>query len=489
MNALALRSGLGLAAGAAQPSRPRRRLRNRWGSLVACATSAAFLSVVAAEATAQAGSVVLTVEDALERAVEHNPQYQQALNRIQLAGPQARQAWGAFLPSLSLSYNTGQSYSRRSTAFDNFDNPIERQNVRTIGNSSASQSVSLALDLFRGGSRFYQIGQARAQARVTRRAGERELNRVLAEVRRHFLAAQRHQARLAVERQLLAERERDAELTHSRFDLAAIGRSDMLAAELDLETQRTAVEQARATFDKSLLSLKSAIGDPLLAELDVDGTAPTPFDPAELDVDGIVAHAMEASPRAAETRATLAVQQASLKSSRAARWPTFSISGSFSRSSYAAETAALFDISPADMTGGVSFSLSVPVFRRFETSFAIAQAAVEVKNAMETIRLTELEIEREIRGHVVDLESAWRTATERARRLEIADQRLAIVREEYELAAKSVEELRTAIRERASALRDAVDQSYEFATVLVALYEAAGLSGRPGEASFAGLPN
>lgn len=460
-----------------------------WAPLAVCVAGPSVLPAAAGQAAAQEKVVVLTLEGALKRAAEHNPQYRQAQNRIELSGPQARQAWGAFLPSLSLSYNTGQSYSRRSTAFDNFDNPIQRQEVRTIGNSSATQSVSLSLDLFRGGRRFHQIGHARAQARVTRRAGERELNRVLAEVTRHFLAAQRQKARLGVEEQLLAERERDAELTRRRFDLAAIGRSDVLAAELDLEAQRTAAETARAEFDKSLLSLKSAVGDPLLSAIDVGGTAPELFDPAELDVDGIVAQAMDGNPRATEARATLAVRQASLKSSRASRWPTVSVGGSFRRSAYAAETAALFDMSPGDMSGGFSFSLSVPVFQRFENSFAIAQADVEVKNALETIRQTELEIEREIRAHVVDLEAAWRGATERARRLEIANRRLEIVRQEYGLAAKSAEELRTAIRERAAALRDAVDQSYQFATVLVALYEAAGLSGGPDEMSAAGLRN
>ncbi len=435
---------------------------------------------------------MLTLDEALKRAAEHNPQYRQALNRIGLAGPQARQAWGAFLPNLNLSYGTGHSFSRRSSAFDNFGNPIEREVTKTVTSSDASQGISLSIDLFRGGRRFHAIGQARAQADVSRRGGERELNRVMAEVRRNFLAAQRQKARLVVEEQLLAEREGDAELTRRRFDLAAIGRSDVLAAELDLETQRTAVNQARTTFDKSLLALRSNIGDPALAEIDVDGTAPEVFDPAELNVGDIVAHALEANPRVVEARATLAVQRASLKSSRAGRWPTISLSGSVRRSIFASNNGALFNLNPKDMAGGGSLNVSIPVFQRFETSFAIAQAEVEVRNATETIRQTELETEREIRGFFVDLEAAWQGATERARRLEIAGQRLDIVREEYELAVKSVEELRAAIRERASALRDSVDQSYEFATVLVALYEAAGLLGgdpSPDDPSPGGLRN
>ncbi len=455
------------------------RVRARRSALLAWAWLAA-LSALPAVAAAQQEVTVLTLEEALARAARHNPQYRQALNRVELAGPQARQAWGAFLPNLSLSYNTGQSFSRRSTAFDNFDNPIERQDVKTIKNSSASQGASIAVDVFQGGRRFHDLARARAQAEMTRRAGDRELNGIQAVTRRHFLAAQRQKAKLAVEEELLAERERDMDLARSRFEIAAIGRSDVLAAQLDLEAQQTAVNNARAALGKALYELRANLGDPSLGEIDVDGAAPRVFDPAELDVDELVARAMEASPRVDEARASLSVQQASLRSEKATRWPTLTVTGSFRRSSYASKSAALFDMSPRDVSGGVSVSMSVPIFRQFQTSFAIAQADVEMRNATESIRQIELDVERQVRVQFVDLESAWRSATELARRLDVAERRLAIVREEYELAVKSVEELRAAVRERASALRDSVDQSYEFAAVLVSLHEAAGLFGRPG---------
>lgn len=463
----------------ARLSRDRRRAA--WGrtsplaALAALATLAAPLVLAAQEPP----PTVLTLEDALARAAQHNPRYRQALNRVELAGPQARQAWGAFLPSLSLSYSTGQSFSRRSTAFDNFDNPIEREVVRTITSSSASQGASVSVDLLQGGRRFHDIARARAEAEATRRAGDGELNTIQAATRRHFLVAQRQKAKLAVEEQLLAERQRDMGLSESRFQLAAIGRSDMLAAQLDLESQQTAVADARAAFEKALVELHANLGDPSLGRIDVDGTAPEVFDPNELDIDGIIARAVAQSPRVAEARATLSAQQAALRGQRATRWPTLSVSGSVRRSSYASENSALFDLSPKDMSGGVSLSVSVPVFRQFQTSYSIAQADVQVRNATETIRQTELDVERQIRTQFVDLRTAWRSATERTRRLEIAEQRLAIVSEEYALAVKSVEELRAAIRERASALRDAVDQSYAFANVLVGLYEAAGQFGAP----------
>ena len=435
---------------------------------------------LAAQETRQAGEhvVVLTLYDALTRAADYSPLYRQAVNRMDLAEPQEREALGAFLPDLNLRYGTGQNFRRERTALDFFGNPIENQDPGIITSSSASQSISVGLELFRGGRRFHAVGQARAQARVDRRTAERELNTILAEVQRQFLIAQRQKARLAVELELLAARERDAEVTRRRFELAAIGRSDLLATELELETQRVTVTQARGNFDKGLLSLRKAIGDPSLGALDVAQQEPEPFDPAVLDIDDLVLRAKVESPRVGAAQSAMAVRQAALKSEKAGRWPTLSLVSSFSRSSYEQDRAALFDLNPNDFAGGLSLSISIPVFSRFATSRGIAAADVELRNASETIRQTELELEEQIRTRYVDLETAWASVRERSRKLEIASERLGIVQEEYRLATKSIEDLRLAVREEAFALRDAVDQRYEFAAALVGLYEAAGIVAR-----------
>ncbi len=421
---------------------------------------------------------VLSLRDALGRAAEHNPQYRQALNRMDLVGPAEREALGAFLPNLSVSYGTGQSFRRERTAVDFFGNIIENQDGGIASSSRATQGVSASVLLFSGGSRFHAVGQARAQARVDRRTAERELNTILAEVQRQFLVAQRQKARLEVEMELLAARERDVEAARTRFELVAIGRSDLLATELELEAQRVAVTRARGDHDKGLLALRRAIGDPSLVALDVAQQLSDPFDPADLDVGGLVGRAMEESPRVRAAEAALAVRQSALSSQRARRWPTLSLSSNFGRSSFGDERSKLFDVNPSDFAGSVSLSVSIPIFTRFETTRAIAAADVELRNANETIRQAENELEEQVSIRYVDLETAWATVRQRARALEIATQRLEIVREEYRLAAKSIEDLRTAIREEAGARRDAVDQRFEFAVALLGLYEAAGIVGR-----------
>lgn len=425
--------------------------------------------------TSGEGVVVLSLQDALERAMAHNPEYRQAVNRIGLEAPRGRQAWGAFLPNLSVSFGTNQSFRREAAALDFFGNPIANQEIRTVGSSYSNQGANMQINLFRGGQRFHALGEARAQADVTRLTGQRALDRVLAEVQRQFLAAQRHKGRLAVELDLLAARERDVAFTTRRFELAAIGRSDLLATQLELESQRASVTRARGDFEKGLLALQKAIGDPGISTLDVEDGDPAAFDPATLDLEGLIDMALQASPRMGEAEAALAVRQAVARRQKASRWPALTLSSSVSRSAYARDQDALFDFNPQDFSGSIGLSVSVPLFTRFETSTAIAEASVEARNAAEGVRQAELDLREEVQSRYVDLKTAWATLQERDRRLEIAGERLRIVREEYGLAIKSIEDLQAAVQEEASAIRDAVDQRYEFALALVGLYEAAGL--------------
>ena len=417
----------------------------------------------------------LSLRDALARTVESNPEYRKALNRMELEGPTVRAAWGAFLPELEVSYGTGQAFARERSWIDFDGTRIENPEIRTRVTSYANQVASLSVDLFRGGGRFHALEQARATARVSRLSGAEELNRILADVQRQFLLAQRDKAGLAVEETLLAERRRDFERSRRLFELDLITRSDLLGAELELEAQRSVVVEARGSLDKSLLALWRSIGDPSIEVLDVERHLPEPFDPAGIDVERLVERALDEGAVAGVAEATVAVNRAALKARRASRWPGLTLFSNLNRRAYETDRAALFDLNPGGFNGGVGFSVSIPLFDRFGTSRGISEAAVELRNANETVRQTAVELEERIRARYVDLGTAWEVLRERSRRREIAAERLDIVRREYELDTKTIEDLRAAIREDAIALRDEVNQRYEFASALVGLHETAGI--------------
>lgn len=452
-------------------------MRSLWKSLTAgsvvVATTATGGMPVAAQAPVE--PAVLSLQDALTRALEHSPQYRQALNNLELAGPQSRRAWGGFLPSLNASYGTGESFRRETTALDNFGNPIENPQAETVFSSSSGQGVSLGVDLFQGGRRFHELGRARADAEVTRRAGEQELNDVLRDVQGQFIEAQKQRALLAEEEELLQGRRRDLELTQRLYELASKTRSDLIGSELELEQQRVAVGRSRGEYQKALLALKRVIGDPALGDVDVDGGGPEVFDPAGIEITQLLQEAMSASPTVREAMASSNSSQAALKVERSSRWPSLSLNSNLNRQSFGRNEDALFDFGPRDFSGSIALQVSIPLFSRFETSYQIAQADVAFRNSVERVRQVELQVEEDVQAKYVDLQTTWSTVQQSARGLELAEERLRIVREEYRLAAKSFEDLQLAVRQAGQARRDVVNERFAFFQALLDVHHAAGV--------------
>lgn len=457
-----------------------RSLRWTGGTAATLVALAVAVSVPGARASGQEAqpATVIELQTALSMAAEHSPRYRRALNTIQLAEPESRQAWGSFLPTLNASLGTSQFFRRETQALDFFGNPIENPQTETVFSSQSQQGLSLGVDLFRGGARFHELGQARAQGEARRSLGERELNAVLAGVHRQFLEAQKQRQLLGLEEELLAARQRDLEMTQRLFDLTTKNRSDLLGTQLEVETQRAAVRRVIGEYEKALLSLRTAIGDRDLLDIDVADTAPVTFDPATLDVEDLVERALSASPRVREVHATSRANQAALKGQRSTRWPSVSLNTFVGRSSFGLDQNALFDVNPEDFGGSIGLSFSIPLFQRFETSYQIATADATYRNSLEDLREMELQVEEEVRGRFLDLQTAWATLRQSATGQEIADERLRIVREEYRLAGATFEDLQAAIRTAAEARRTALEERYAFASALVDLYEAAGIVAR-----------
>ncbi|MDE2874084.1 MAG: TolC family protein [Gemmatimonadota bacterium] len=428
---------------------------------------------------------VLTLQDALMRASQFNSQYRQALNQIEL-GKHPRQRWWAnLMPNLGLSYSTGLGLRRQPYYVDFEGRPTEVADVRTVRSSNYSQgaNVNLTLD---PGQRYYQFRRTQAQARQSRTSAEQRLNSTLATVQRLYLDAQNSQAQLQVEEALLADRQLDLAEKESRFELLRASRSDLLSAELDLENQRIRVRTAQGAVDKALLALRTAIGDPELGALEIEREPPAPFDPSTLDLAELVARAGRESPSVIAAESDLAVQRAALNSAKALNWPSVTVNTTVSSAAYGEEYTELFGakFDNVEINGRASLSVIVPltnilpIFDGFAKSYDVASATMSYRNAEMSYQQTMLQVEESVRSKYLDLETAWENVLQRERAREVASDRLAIVREEYLLATKGIEELRGAIREEADARRQEVDQRFTFATALLALYEELGIVAR-----------
>lgn len=476
---------------------PELRRRTRLGALLLLTgalvpAAAGGASLAAQQARMEPGARVLTLREALNLATRNNPQYLRALNRLELLGPRQRQAWASFLPSLNAGYSTGQGV-RREVSWVGFDGrPTENPTPSWIGSSNANMSLSMDLDIFDGGRKVHEWRRTQAGVRADRLNARAELDGVLADVHTRFLTLQRQQARLALETDLLADRQQDLDLTQRRFELALDRRTDLLAREFDVEQQRANLRDAQGRVETAMNNLRVAIGDPSLLALEVEEPLPEPFDPASLDLEGLVARALSQNPSVRAQEAQVSSSQASVRIQNSLWWPRVTARSTWGRSAYETGPSALFDMQPGRTPSGNAswgFSFTVPLFDGFQRSYSAASARVDLRNANESLRQARLQLELDVKTMHAELTTAWETLVLRDRALELASDRLEMMRDEYQLANVDIQSLRSAIADEASAQREAVDQRFAFALALLALYRAVGTVGEELGIETVPLPN
>ncbi len=418
---------------------------------------------------------VLSLEDALELARQNNPVLRQAINELELTPAGMRAAWGAFLPSLSLSLGTNVNLNRRLQAEDYFGNPIANPNVEWVTASSSSQSVSAQLDLFEGGARFHQRGAERARGIARARRVEAEMIATGARVATSFHETVRQSDLLQLEMAILEGKRLDLESTTRLFELAVGSRVDVLAAELEIQQQERAVRQAENEHAKAVLALRAEIVAPDMGAFTTRGTLPEPFDPAVLDETELIVRALEQSPLIRQNRSEVDVGRASLSAVRSARLPTISLGTYFFQDAYGQEYTAAFKPFATDSRyASARLSLSIPVFTGFSTERNIAEAQVQLANAEEGVRQTRLEIERDVRSRLIDLRGAWDSYRLAERSSEIAEERLRLAREGYRLTTVTFADLQLAIEGAANERRTAINARYDFVAARIELEQVVG---------------
>jgi outer membrane protein len=450
---------------------PIRGDRRRWalGLLLASCTVLPGVSAGAQEVP------VLSLEEALQRARQHNPDYQIAQNDLELSRSGRREALGAFLPNLSLSAGSGLSFNRQLVSTDNFGNPIENPITKWQTSSSSSQYLGGSITLFEGGQRFNQLSIQGAQARAREATAASRLRTLQSEVVRVYHQAQAQQATLRVEEDLLEGRQLDLELTRRMFDLAGATRVEVLAAELNVRRQELRIEQTLAQVQQGILSLRRVIGDPELEVFGLSEVLPEPFDPQSLNADDLVARAQASSPVVLQQLAQLEVGAAQAKVARGSRWPSLSMSFGFNQRTFAQEREALFDVWPDQgRYGSTSFSLSIPIFSRFQTSARIAEAQVALDNAQENLRKTRLQVEEDVRSRLISLQTAYQGYQIALRSREIAQERLRLAREQFRLGSRTFNELQRDIDDAAAAEREVITQLSGFVAARANLEETVG---------------
>ncbi len=328
----------------------------RW--VRACLATVICLSGLAAAQTTR-----ITLEQALQLALDNNPAIKAA--RTQIDQNKAQEVTAGLRPNPLLSWDA---------QFVPFFNPslFSTNTLDTL----QQFDIGAGYLIERGGKRLRRLDAARDQTSVTR-AQIADMERTLRfNVAQQFVSALLAESNLAFALEDLKSFRQTVKINDERFQAGDISKGDFLKIKVQLLQFQTDVKSARLAKVQALTSLRQAIGyDAVARDYDVDGDLI--YAPVKENLDDLQALALRERPdaRAAQLGVTAAHSQVALAQANGKQ--DLNVSFDYSHVSSAS-------------TGSMFFNIPLAIFNRNQgeiarTRFAQTQAEFTLKATNETV--------------------------------------------------------------------------------------------------------
>lgn len=487
--------------------------------LISCAAAMLLLAV---PAIAQNAPASLTLDEALQLALQHNPDYRAQLNDEGVASWGVRSAYANFLPGATVS--GGLSYQEGGQA------RIGGFTAGDIGLSStpdyyySSYSVSVGMGL--SGADFYQVGREKASLRSLRASLESAGQTLEANVTRQYLAVLRSRDAVALARSELERAVANQSLADARFSVEAATAIEAKQAAVERGRAEVGVLRAEAVLHNQRVRLLELVGLDVSADVELTSDIPV-FEP-QWSLDSLLDAAMASQPELAAARASTAAADAGVGMARSAFWPSLSLStglAGYTRrvgsdqylidQARASANRAVQDcqginlilerlsppVQPEDCSKyefteemrrtvlsqndqfpfnfvgeplSVSLGVSLPVFQGLDRKRQLEASRSQAEDARWQLRARELATRARVETSYRDLTTAFEAVRLEERNLELARDQLRLARERYRLGAAAFLELMEAETLMARADREYLLGVYTFQEALTALEHAVG---------------
>jgi len=305
----------------------------------------------------------VTLPEAVRRALDVQPAVVQARGAVTNAGWQKRAAYGAFLPTVSLT----------STA--------SRQNDTTVGGIGVkippgiytyNTGLTASVDLFTGFKRLASYRNADATEDAADAGLANQRYQVTAATQQLFFTALADEELVRVAQAQVQRAQEERQISVNKFQAGAATRSDTLTSTVDLGNAQLALLQAQANLATAQANLARQIG--------VDGTVRAVPDsqlPTLPDTTGLRAAALQQAPAVTQATAQERAASASTWTSRSQFWPK--LTATYNTSSQGlTQPWNGFDSPTQKNLNRFTIGLSWTLFDGFTREQAVAQSSVSL---------------------------------------------------------------------------------------------------------------
>jgi len=363
-----------------------------------------------------AGQQSMTLDEAIQRALQRSPQMAQARQQLNNAGWSQRAALGAFLPSVS----TNSAMSIRSA------NQLDPNTGELVAGSADSYSagINANLNIFDGLSRWRERQGAGAEMDAAQASMVDQEYDVVLQTQTAFFQALRQDELVAVAQARVDQAGQSLELARTRANLRVATISDTLRARLELVNARQQLLQSEAAMRTARVNLGRRVG----VEGPVLPVVPESLDPAPLSIseEDLLTEAVMQAPSVLAAEAQQASARASAQASRSSYFPSLSMSTGYNWNNQNASFAG------GRTSWRWALSASLPIFNGFTREAQVARASESLRVAEVQARDARLGARAEATAALETHRTAQLAIAIAQEAVALAQEDLRVVRERYE---------------------------------------------------------
>jgi outer membrane protein len=374
----------------------------------------------------------VTLAEAIRLAEQTQPAVVQARAGVTTAAAQRRNAWGAFLPSVTAGSSASEFFSEGANRID----PLT--GLLTSGNSSnrsLTTSLSASVDLFTGFRRGAELQAARA--------GEDEAGATLVDARfqqaltttNQFFDALAAAQLVGVREASVRRAEEQLKVSIAKLQAGSATRSDSLRSLVTLGNTRLDLIQSRTDLASAEAGLARLVGEVGRVQAADDSSFHRMV--AAVDTQALRSEAEARSPRIQSAVASARAASADIRAARSAYWPSLTLGANTGWNASRANDYTFFN------QRQVSLQLSWNLFNRFDRELAITQREASYEFAQATAEDERRAVQAELTQRVAELDAARSKIEITQTSVVAATEDLRVQQERYRLGASTIVDVLT----------------------------------------------
>ncbi|MCW9707240.1 TolC family protein [Fodinibius salsisoli] len=393
---------------------------------------------IAAQAQTVPDDRNISLQDAINIALENSSQLKVAGNNVELAKKQVLSEKADYLPSLRANVSGSKNIGR------NFNQDIGE--IVTETTNSLFGNLNADLPIFSGLENLHSLRSSQYDERSSEQNQERVRENIIFNTASNYLQFILNKQFLEIDRENLAASQKTLEQVQAQVEVGSRPTVDLYNQEATVANNELAVVNSENALQSSRLQLIQTLQiDPLedyqFETPEIDSTT-IRTNMAGYELDQLVSTALENRSDLQSERFNIQSLRHQLSATRGSLYPSLSLSGSVgSRYSDGIPVDFQDQFFDQNIQRSIGLSLSIPIFGNLNTRTSVQSQQINYKNAKLNLEETELQVIQEVNQAYNDYKSYTQQLESSEKALRAAERSYVTQKQRYEVGAGTLIEL------------------------------------------------